>query len=299
MSVDVASNLGEMMNRVVLDMLHVSVIGFCIVAFVIQIRVLAKSRFLLNMTWCWSFMGLSYFGHIFVLIAMYVLASKLNAAPEIVSERIKHISSMWTLMDSSLSLLSSYCLIRAWKLITTIPDDTLDKVWVVFTQAIMTGLLTLVIAAVLDKTGTLAFMVSIFDVIVGTVAAFLVGHAILVFKEPPYREISPRILTGIKRVTFVSFSLWGLFQLPWLVVAMVDRAWIKSALIDAVVANPGGLYFTLLMVLKFICAMCAIIFGIIHLPDKMKFKHGTSRDYIDPLTGRPGNPEEEESPAAV
>jgi hypothetical protein len=274
MDLSTIQNLPHLISGVWFNLFHFSVICFCIAAFKFQMIVLEEngSRFLKNLLYCYFAMGVLYLIRVLFSVAVYLFATKSNTPLDIARTTIENLVSMGDLVDTIISLISSYFMLRVWYLLKGFPRQQITKEWTAITQTGLTMLMTFTIFSVIDKSGTLAFFMSMIDVLFATVILILVGHAFAGMKENLCKIHVRSWVKTVKRITFLSFAVWGLLQVPYLLVLMENKGLMNLGGMMTQFREAAGPYAVALMVLKLICAMCAVIFGVLFIEDKPRFR---------------------------
>ncbi|MEW5702317.1 MAG: hypothetical protein AB1792_08830 [Candidatus Zixiibacteriota bacterium] len=267
MDISRASDIGHVLFSMATDVVHIVLICFSLLLFLYQMRQLRGARFLKSLAFCWAFMGLSYLGRILLAVVTYVIAKYSTQLPvEITAARILRVSDIWYLADSVISLTSTYFLIRAWYLIKKYPETHFTKEWSSASLGFVGAVIAATITAVASNSDILAFLMQVVDVLAAAVAAIGVGLAFGTWKEP-VTSIPRAGVVLLRFVTLICFSLWGLLQLVWLLIPMSTKGWVQPSYLISRFVEPASVYFLTLMMAKFVCSICAAIYGIIFLKD--------------------------------
>jgi hypothetical protein len=176
-------------------------------------------------------------------------------------------------METVISYASTYFVFRAAVLLRRYPRTTLSKEWSAATQALVTVLSALALAAAADHSGIVSFLMRTIDVLTGAAAAILMGYYIVTFRSRNPGSVRSDLRRRAARwAAFLTYALWGLSQVPNLLMLAMEQGWVHSRAMEGIVAEPAGLYFMFLMILKLLCAMSTVIFAILFIKDKPPFQ---------------------------
>lgn len=258
--------------------LQIVVVGAGALWFWFLKRGLENSRHLHYMAIGWVFMGLMYA----VRVMFCAYASVITTSGAVVSSEALGVSSV---MDSTLSILSSAALLMSWYLlrdfrhgVENLAEDsnpTMSKTFIAKLSATIAAAISgyVMFVKVLVENNYLQHIYLAIDVLAAAMAGFFLGwemwKAKYIEEKNNTQVFAPRAFQRMRRFGLIAFWIWGASQLLHpLSLPMFE---LKHF------AYPTGVFYDFLSVMKIICAMVAGIIALHIFPEKPQFRHKTVR----------------------
>jgi hypothetical protein len=264
---EIAEKIAQIFTSVTM---HIIIVVFSILMFIfVKMGSGKKGRYLTYLSISWAIMGLMYLlsgiGKYLIIVKSYRWQFHIT------------LGKIFEVLDTTLSITNSCFLIIAWYLMRDYrrekeagienPLPTMSKPFISSIFALGTSMIALLIIVSLkveDKNAMLPL--NVLDVVIAAVAIILIGIELLrihVIIEPEEGDIFRKDLIRhiFKVFTFVLYLAWAILQLCHLI-PKITKIEYPHFFFD----YPSGVLYTLMAILKIMCATTAVILIIHSLP---------------------------------